>query len=172
MPNSFYGVQNQPSPPPENIPENTRPENIKQNTTSDTSQQESTTFFPDSSQGQLVVSVFTANQLLPVVNATVTVAAENGTTQEELSSDTDRSGRTIAFTLAAPPASASQEPTQSIPFAEYRVTITHPDYFTAVIENVQVFGDNLTLLPVNLIPIPEFSNGDIDRTVIIPRQNL
>lgn len=172
MPNSFYGVQNQPAPPPENIQENTRPENIEQNTTPDTTQQENTTSFPDSSQGQLVVSVFTANQLLPVTNATVTVAAENGTTQEELSSDTDRSGRTIAFTLAAPPASASQEPTQSIPFAEYRVTITHPDYFTAVIENVQIFGDNLTLLPVNLIPIPELSNGDIDRTVIIPRQNL
>ncbi len=154
---------------PENYYEtpNTNEQNTEQNDTQITN-----TEFADSSEGQLVVSVFTANQLLPVVNATVTVAAENGTTQEELSSDTDRSGRTIAFTLAAPPASASQEPTQSIPFAEYRVTITHPDYFTAVIENVQVFGDNLTLLPVNLIPIPEFSNGDIDRTVIIPRQNL
>ena len=100
----------------------------------------------------MVVSVFTANQLLPVVNAEVIVTAEDNSISR--TSDTDRSGRTVSFSLPAPSASASQEPTAALPFAQYTVTVTHPDYFPATIENVQVFGDNLTLLPINLIPLP------------------
>lgn len=126
--------------------------------------------FPDSSQGQMVVSVFTANQLLPVVNAEVTVVSEGNSISQ--TSDTDRSGRTVSFSLPAPSSSVSQEPTNAIPFAQYKVTVTHPDYYPAIIENVQVFGDNLTLLPVNLIPLPELSDKNMNNVVIIPNQNL
>ncbi len=158
MPNSFYDSNQRPDSPPENnTPENTIPEN-------------NTASFPDSSEGQMVVSVFTANQLLPVVNAEVVVTSEDNSISK--TSDTDRSGRTVSFSLPAPSASASQEPTVALPFAQYKVTITHPDYYPAIIENVQVFGDNLTLLPVNLIPLPELSNGDMNNVVIIPNQNL
>ena len=118
----------------------------------------------------MVVSVFTANQLLPVVNAEVTVSSEDNSITR--TSDTDRSGRTVSFSLPAPSASASQEPTVAVPFAQYRATITHPDYYPAIIENVQVFGDNLTLLPVNLVPLPELSDGNTNNVVIIPKQNL
>lgn len=158
MPNSFYDSNQRPDSPPENnTPENTIPENT-------------TASFPDSSEGQMVVSVFTANQLLPVVNAEVVVTSEDNSISK--TSDTDRSGRTVSFSLPAPSASASQEPTVALPFAQYKVTITHPDYYPAIIENVQVFGDNLTLLPVNLIPLPELSNGNMNNVVIIPNQNL
>lgn len=123
------------------------------------------------SSGGLVVSVFTANQLYPVVGAQVTVTEENS---EEIltSSETDRSGRTVQFTLPAPSASMSQEPTVTIPFAEYKVTVTHPDFFKAVIENVQLFGDVITQLPVNLVPLPELRNAEKTNVVVIPRQNL
>ena len=158
MPNSFYDSNQRPDSPPENnTPENTIPEN-------------NTASFPDSSEGQMVVSVFTANQLLPVVNAEVVVTSEDNSISQ--TSDTDRSGRTVSFSLPAPSATVSQEPTVAIPFSQYKVTITHPDYYPAIIENVQVFGDNLTLLPVNLIPLPELSNGNMNNVVIIPNQNL
>lgn len=135
--------------------------------------QENQSTMPNNSTGQLVVSVFTADQLYPVVGATVSVSADNGGGRDTLdTSTTDRSGRSKMFTLPAPSASMSQEPTAAIPFAEYRVTITHPDYFTAVIENVQLFGGIVTQQPVNLVPLPELRNGEIDRIVIIPRQNL
>ena len=158
MPISFYDSNTTPDSPPENsTPENTLPEN-------------NTPSFPDSSEGQMVVSVFTANQLLPVVNAEVVVTSEDNSISK--TSDTDRSGRTVSFSLPAPSATVSQEPTNALPFAQYKVTITHPDYYPAIIENVQVFGDNLTLLPVNLIPLPELSNGNMNNVVIIPNQNL
>lgn len=125
----------------------------------------------DTSTGQLVVSVFTANQLYPVVNATVSITEENSD-EILVSGTTDRSGRTTLFTLPAPSASMSQEPTTLPPFSEYKVTITHPDFFEAVIENVQIFGSIITQLPVNLVPLPEIDNKNIDNTVVIPRQNL
>lgn len=127
----------------------------------------------NTNSGQLVVSVFTANQVLPVVGAAITVTAENGTNENiSETSDTDRSGRSVIFTLPAPSASMSQEPTNAIPFAEYTVRVSHPQYFDAIIENVQIFDGILTQLPVNLIPLPEISGRDIDNTIIIPRQNL
>ena len=46
-------------------------------------------------------------------------------------------------------------------------------YYTAEIDNVQVFGDEQTIQTVDLIPLPEFINErDTKRTTIIPRQNL
>lgn len=125
----------------------------------------------DESTGALTVSVFTANQLYPVVGAQVTVTEENS--DEVLANSiTDRSGRTTQFVLSAPSASMSQEPTVAIPFAEYKVTVKHPDFFEAVIENVQIFGGVLTQLPVNLVPLPELSDGNNTKVVVIPRQNL
>ena len=128
---------------------------------------------PDTSTGSLVVSVFTASQIYPVVGATVSVSPQNGENSEIIdSSVTDRSGRTKTFSLPAPSASMSQEPTVAIPFAEYTVTVKAPNFFDAVIENVQLFGGILTQLPVNMIPLPELSNGETTKVVIIPRQNL
>lgn len=125
----------------------------------------------DESTGALTVSVFTANQLYPVVGAQVTVTEENSD-KVLVNSTTDRSGRTTQFVLSAPSASMSQEPTVAIPFAEYKVTVNHPDFFEAVIENVQIFGGVLTQLPVNLVPLPELSDGNNTKVVVIPRQNL
>ena len=101
---------------------------------------------PNNSNGQLVVRVFTASDIYPVVGADVTVETENEENREVLgTSVTDRSGRTTTFTLPAPSATASQEPTASLPFAQYRVTIKHPDFFDAVVENVQIFGARVLL---------------------------
>lgn len=159
MPNNMYETEPKPATP--------TPTSQEQNDSPAPSEQS----FPDTSTGQLVVSVFTANQLYPVVNAQVTVTEENS---EEViaSGTTDRSGRTTLFSLPAPSSSASQEPTVRAPFSEYKVTVTHPDFFKAVIENVQIFGSIITQLPVNLVPLPEIQNNNIDNIVIIPRQNL
>ncbi len=159
MPNNFYETEPQPA-----MPEQTPQVQNDAPTPNETPMTETST-------GQLVVSVFTANQLYPVVGANVSVTAENS--DEILANGTtDRSGRTTLFTLPAPSASMSQEPTVAAPFTEYRVSITHPDFFEAVIENVQLFGSIVTQLPVNLVPLPELNDNEAARIVIIPRQNL
>lgn len=156
MPNNFFETEPQPAAPQvQNTPE---PQPAPSENTSG---------------GQLVVSAFTASEVFPVVGATITVTGENGTNENiSETSDTDRSGRSVVFTLPAPSASMSQEPTNAIPFAEYTIRVTHPQYFTAIIENVQVFDGILTQLPVNLIPLPEIPGDNTTNTVTIPRQNL
>ncbi len=193
MPNNYYENLGKSETNPENIPQEKvtpyvppAPSEDTQEITPNNStelQQEDTNIenlepqsepnSPSNSTGQLTVSVSAANELYPVVGATVVVRAENSENSDALdSSTTDRSGVAKTFTLPAPSASASQEPTAAIPYAQYRVTITSPDFFDAIIENVQVFGGILTQLSVNLIPLPELPNGETSKIVIIPRQNL
>lgn len=143
-------------------------ENIIENT-----EQEPENSFPDNSTGQLTVGVFAANQTSPVVGATVTISAQSDESRAILdSSATDRSGKSVTFTLPAPSATLSQEPTTLAPFALYQVYVSHPDFYDFIAENVQVFGGIVTQLPVNLIPLPELPNGETTKIVIIPRQNL
>lgn len=150
--------------------ENTTQQNTTQNNNQSTTSDDS---FPDNSTGRLRVSVFTANQLSPVAGATVTVSTPNGETDAIVdTSVTDRSGSSVTFTLPAPNASFSQEPTAASPFAVYQVSVSHPDFYEFIAENVQVFGGIVTQLPVNLIPLPELPNGETTKIVIIPNQNL
>lgn len=130
--------------------------------------------FPDNSEGNLRIGVTTNNQLSPIAGATVTVSSVNqeGAAEVVDSSVTDSSGSTVTFTLPAPSASFSQEPTVLLPFAIYQVSVSHPDFYDFLAENVQVFGGITTQLPVTLIPLPELPNGERTDIVVIPKQNL
>lgn len=128
--------------------------------------------FPNTSTGQLTVSVQTASGLFPVTGATVTVAPVQNQSEILFTSTTDRNGRSETFTLPAPAKADSQQPSDVLPFSEYRIVVTHPDFFTAIIENVQIFGSINSFLPINLVPLPEFSEGSNPNIVIIPNQNL
>ena len=180
MANSYY--ENQPIPQNTLPQQNTETENetTLPKTTPDNTDNLSTentnngNTFPDNSTGNLRVGVTTLNQLLPVAGAAVTVSSS--TTEGENttldSSITDRSGNSKTFTLPAPSASFSQEPTTLLPFAIYTVSVTHPDYYNFLAENVQVFGGITTQLPVALIPLPELTDGSRTEIVVIPKQNL
>lgn len=187
MPNNYYenltnaqqpieNVQNQiPSTPTPPVSEETivQQQNEENQPEQNAQQENLENSFPDNSTGRLRVSVSTANQLSPVPGATVTVSAQNGDTNTTLdTSVTDRSGSSVTFTLPAPSASFSQEPTVASPFALYQVSVSHPDFYDFIAENVQVFGGITTQLPVNLIPLPELPNGETTKIVIIPKQNL
>ena len=176
MANSYYenqpnlentaSTQAEPVVSPQVATENT------DNLPSENSSNENT--FPDNSAGNLRVGVTTLNQLSPIPDATVTVlssTAEGENTTID-SSFTDRSGSSKTFTLPAPSASFSQEPTALLPFAIYTVSVSHPDFYDFVAENVQVFGGITTQLPVALIPLPELSDGSRTEIVVIPKQNL
>lgn len=133
------------------------------------SPKENTEAKPTKSTGQLIVNVFTANGLFPVPGADVSISDNN---KASASSVTDRSGRTVVFTLDSPAASESLAPSEKKPFSVYTVTINHPDFFETIIENVQIFSDILTQLPANLIPLPELLKEKRAKTVYIPNQNL
>ena len=191
MPNSYYenqtpipepttpqrseneNMQNPPPPQTQNIQEPT-PEIIDNTNNENAENETNENTFPDNSEGQLRIGVTTNNQLSPIAGATVTVSSVNqeGNAETVDSSVTDSSGNTVTFTLPAPSASFSQEPTVLLPFAIYQVSVTHPDFYDFLAENVQVFGGITTQLPVTLIPLPELSNGERTEIVVIPKQNL
>jgi len=131
-------------------------------------------FFPETDEGRIVVRAQTALGSLPVSEAAVIVSGTRGGVSRIVSFQlTDKSGRTPEFSVPAPPKADSQTPSESLPFSDYDITVRHPMYYTSVIKDVQVFGDELTILTAELTPLPELVNEtNITNTVDIPRQNL
>ncbi len=131
-------------------------------------------FSPEDSFGNIVVQVVTARGTLPVKDATVTISKRTDGRNEVVSrAVTDADGRTDPVRLPAPKKEDAQSPSALSPFSDYNITVNHPMFYTEDYENVQVFGDEVSLLVSELIPLPEFINKrDSTRTVIIPKQNL
>lgn len=125
--------------------------------------------------GSLLVRVFTANQALPVPDATVIVTQTNGDPsgrETQLANlQTDRDGVTPEISLQTPPASLSLTPSDVIPYALYNVRVNYPGFYSFVAENVQLFANNVSVLPVQLIPLPANANmqgGSSTQTFDIP----
>lgn len=131
-------------------------------------------FATESSQGEIAVQALTARGTRPVSEAAVIIYKNRADKNDVVSFYlTDADGRTPSISVSAPPKETSLTPSSALPFADYNITVRHPMYYTAVIDNVQVFGSELTIQTVELIPLPEFVNErDITKTVIIPKQNL
>lgn len=132
------------------------------------------TFAADDSSGKIVVQARTASGTQPVPEAAVIIYKNRDGNNEVVSfSLTNQDGTTPTLSLPAPKRADAQTPSDSLPFADYNIAVRHPMFYTAILNNVQVFGDELTIQAVELIPLPEFVNEqDITRTVNIPKQNL
>lgn len=131
-------------------------------------------FDAEDGEGTISVQATTARGSSPVSEATIIIyKVRNGERSIVSFNLTDRSGKTPDVSVPAPKKSNSQSPSSTLPFANYNITVRHPMYYTAEIDNVQVFGDEQTIQTVDLIPLPEFINErDTTRTTIIPKQNL
>lgn len=65
---------------------------------------------------------------------------------------TDRSGQVKPVTVPALERSLSETPGDPTPYVSYRITVSHPDFMDAVIEQVPVFEGVTSLQAVDLIP--------------------
>ncbi len=113
---------------------------------------------PYSDVGQLQVEVTAATQSIPIPFADVLVLRKAVGEQELLQYlQTDDSGNTPVINLPAPSRELSEhpEPNTVRPYGVYTVMISHPEYYTTIIRDVQVFAGQRALLPVNLIPLSE-----------------
>ena len=156
-------------PEPEPLPEGSETDRVEPQNASPND-----TFFPADSFGSLVIRVQTARGTFPVSEAAVIVRTkENGENTVVQNVFTNQSGETPEIRLPAPKKEDAQTPSKDLPFTDYDIEVTHPLYYTAVIRDVQIFGDEKTIQVVDLIPLPELVNEtDITRTTTIPRQNL
>lgn len=106
--------------------------------------------------GFLNVRVFASSAQLPIAGATVSItqAAQTGSRLLAVRL-TDESGRITAVRIDTPEKSESLSPGLPIPFTSVDVTVDHPDYTRALLENVQIFPGIVTQQNVELIPLSE-----------------
>lgn len=131
-------------------------------------------FAAEEGQGEISVQALTARGTRPVSEAAVIIYKNRDGKDNVVSFYlTGEDGRTTNIAVPAPLKSNSQSPSDTLPFADYNIAVRHPMYYTVMIDNVQVFGDELTIQTVELIPLPEFVNElNTTKTVVIPKQNL
>ena len=105
------------------------------------------------SVGYLIVNAVTADGLLPVEDALITVSiSDGGDTYVYRVVRTDRSGRTGKIAIPTPNMSLSLSPSDEMPFTEITIEGEKEGFYTGTYINAPIFPETVTLQQVNLIP--------------------
>ncbi|MBQ7128492.1 MAG: carboxypeptidase regulatory-like domain-containing protein [Clostridia bacterium] len=111
--------------------------------------------------GKLLVRVFSAKQAAPIIDALVSVSFRNSGGEELIKSAfTNQDGEVPTYTLPTVNKQESLEPGVKNPYASYRVVVSSEGFFTMDSVNVPIFDGETAVLPVEMLPIPEFYNGN------------
>lgn len=113
------------------------------------------------STGRLIISVFNDTIGKPAPNSTVTISKSDQPekTIEELI--TNESGQSDTVVLEAPPTEYSLEPNSPMPYSEYNITVTNPEFDTVTIQNVQILPDVIAEQNIFMKkPLSETTNQD------------
>ena len=108
-------------------------------------------------QGFLRAVVRTADGIIPIENARVTIEGD-GEIYQLL---TDKSGITPTVPLPAPPAGNSTSALQTTPFSTYQITTEKEGYYTQVTEKAPVFAGVVSVQPVLLIGRSEYESESL-----------
>lgn len=123
----------------------------------------------------LQVRVTAANEAIPIPSALVTISreTESGPILEQIRL-TDNSGLTESVMLpATDPALTLQPESESIPLITYEIQISAPGYYRVRNTGIPLYGGIPTVLPVSMIPLPEFEDPDAGELEFdTPRNNL
>ncbi|MBE7038143.1 MAG: hypothetical protein E7404_04485 [Ruminococcaceae bacterium] len=125
--------------------------------------------------GKLFVRTTISKAQIPIMNAHVSIIKQENDKKTLLKSlRTDENGKTITVDFEVPDAqnSLNSENTDER-FFVCDIIITHPDYYTTYIKNVQIFANQISVQEINLIPLEE----DVDpagfyESIDITSQNL
>ena len=115
-----------------------------------------------------------ANEALPIANALVVVSREtaDGPVVENIQL-TGISGLTEPILLPATDPSLTMQPADNIPLVTYEVQVSAPGYFRVQNNGIPLYGGIKTVLPVTMIPLPEFEDQDaVTLEYTVPRNNL
>ncbi|MDD6237640.1 MAG: hypothetical protein PUB00_09715 [Clostridiales bacterium] len=108
--------------------------------------------------GWLQVQASAANEAIPIESAIVLVLRKaDNATNLIWNLQTDTSGNTPRVELPAPPENLSEqpEPVTVIAYGVYLVIASHPDYYTTIVNDVQIFAGQTAILPIAFIPLSE-----------------
>lgn len=113
--------------------------------------------------GKLRVQAYASKQVFPIQNAKVTVLKEfNGGNHVFAEMYTDIDGIAQNIVLPTKDKSLSLTAGGEIPYATYKVIVSHPRFITQIYENVPIFDSIESLQPVVMLPL---SNTGSSQTV-------
>lgn len=120
------------------------------------------------------VRVTAANEAIPIPNALVIISREtDGEPVVQQILLTDSSGLTEPVLLPATDPALTMQPADNIPLATYEIQVSAPDYYRVRNSGVPLYGGIKTVLPVSMIPLPEFEDPDAtELEFTVPRNNL
>ncbi|MBQ9414479.1 MAG: peptidoglycan-binding protein [Clostridia bacterium] len=113
--------------------------------------------------GTLVVTARAGGEAFSVENTVITVTAANGSIlqQETLTASTD--GITQVLTVTTPELDLSLSPSDQTPYAICDVEAACPGYYRIRVENVQIFPGEESVLPIEMLPLPD---GEATNTLV------
>lgn len=112
----------------------------------------------NSDAGYLVVQVSAASREIPIAGAQVVLTSPGDGAVIRIM-ETDRSGRTETIGLPAPPRGNSMHPDGSVNYSIYNIRTDKEGYYSVENIDVPVFGGQVTVQQVALIPLPLGSMG-------------
>lgn len=125
--------------------------------------------------GYLIAQLYTGRQAIPVPDAAVSIMQKTDNGKEKLIAfrQTDRNGKTQRVELASPDLENSTTPQGKKVFGTYNVRLSHPAYYSVLIENVQIFSGIESIQAMEMIPLEEYSDPTKrSRTYVITPQDL
>ncbi len=114
----------------------------------------------DKGSGYLIVEVTAGNNAFPIENALVIITRMINGEEKILSIlTTNQSGRTNITELPAPLENGT-EISDTRPYAYYNVITYVNSYYEVQNKNISIFSGITSLLPVNLIPLPAYTDNN------------
>ena len=120
--------------------------------------------------GGLQINVTSDIGLIPIQNATITIAYTGTpeTVVERL--ETDSSGQAQETQLSAPPISYSLTPESPMPYSEYNVTVEAPGYEPVMVSGVEVLPDVTAVQNIQMTPTE--TSREEEELIVIPDHTL
>ncbi len=109
-----------------------------------------------SGMGSIIVQVYTADQAVPIADANVIITRPTEGVEELIRIlKTDRSGKTEAINVPAPPAENSLTPDGGVRYYKYNIRVDYPGYYTMENVNVPIFEGQRAIQPIFMMPLME-----------------
>lgn len=124
--------------------------------------------------GQLRIRTYASRAILPLRDSTVVIETEeNGKTGLLAVRRTDESGLTPYISVETPDLRNSQSPDQARGWTNVTVVVSHPQYKSVIIRDVQIFPGIISQQAVEMIPLEQMPEGsDFTQQFTIPPQEL
>ncbi len=110
-------------------------------------------------EGYIIAQVYTSRAIIPIMDASVSITQEKEDKRVVIGvRKTNENGKTHPVTITTTNEELSLSPGLRTPFTTCDVQIEHPDFYTMLIKDVQIFANTTSIQNAELVPIESGSN--------------